>query len=395
MAKIQFLIWPEKGHLNSTFKLAKALQSRGHTVIYSQLFVLEEYIRAQGLDFAPLFAELFPKGYEVHRNHKIGIHDEVAKSIKQHAMDPRQSGQDLFRNELVAIFEKLKPELLVMDATFARPLLPVRRQSDPPCIMLHTTIRNPYDHITFPLASSMITLFMCPEEFELPQQPRMPQVRYVEAACDLLRKQTRAFPWNRVDDSRKLLYCSLGTQTHWAEGWKTAWSQQTLKRFLQAVVDAMATRPDWQLVMAHGIQFRAEDFQSVTPDALLVSEAPQLEILKRASLVITHGGFNTVKECIFFGVPMLVFPLTEDQPANAARVEHHGLGVVANIETASGESIGLLIDRIDRDPGFKSRVDAMKEVFLRVEREQPAVRIIEDMLGVKNGTGIAMQTVAG
>ena len=92
---------------------------------------------------------------------------------------------------------------------------------------------------------------------------------------------------------------------------------------------------------------------------------------------------------------MLVFPLTEDQPANAARVEHHGLGLVANIETASEESIGLLIDRIDRDPEFKSRVDAMKEVFLRVEREQPAVRIIEDMLGMKNGTGIAMQTVAG
>ena len=78
---------------------------------------------------------------------------------------------------------------------------------------------------------------------------------------------------------------------------------------------------------------------------------------------------------------MLVFPMTEDQPANAARVEHHGLGVVANIETASAESIGSSIDRIDRDPGFKSRVDAMREVFLRVEREERAVTIIENHLG--------------
>jgi len=384
MATIQFLMWPETGHLNSSFKLAKSLKSRGHAVVYSQLLPFEEYIRAEGLDFAPLFAELFPKGYQIHQDHRIGLHDQLIISIKQYAITNRKTSRDFLRQELAATFEKLRPQLLLMDTPFAGPLLPVRRPGDPPCIMLNTNIRNPYDYVSFGFASGLTTLFLCPEEFELPQKQRVPQFRYVEASCDLRRKQTREFPWDRVDESKKLVYCSLGTQSHWShQGTNHAFHARILKNFLQAVIQAMATRPEWQLIMSLGIELCAEDFHSIPSNALLVSEAPQLEILKRSSLAITHGGFSTVKECIFFGVPMLVFPLREDQPANAARVKHHGLGLVAEIETVTVESLGSLIDQIERDPGFKSRVDAMKEVFLRVEQEEPAVNIIEDFLEMK------------
>ena len=381
MATIQFLAWPEKGHLNSTFKLAKSLKSRGHAVVYSQLFVFEEYIRAEGLDFIPLFADLFPRGFQIPQGHEVGLHVEVGKRITQHAIAQRTTSQGFLRKELDAMFEKLNPQLVVMDTVFSEPLLPVRRQGDPPWILLSTNIRNPYDDLLLPYVKGLTTLFLCPKEFDLPQKLKVPDSHYVEAACDLERKQMHGFPWDRVDQSKKLLYCSLGTQSHWSHrGENHALHQQTLKNFLQAVVDAIASRPDWQLVMSLGIQLRAEQFQRIPPNALLVSETPQLEILKKASLAITHGGFSTVKECIFFGVPMLVFPMREDQPANAVRVEHHGLGLVGDIETASVEKLGALIDKVGCDPEFKSRISAMREVFLRVEREQPAVRIIEDFL---------------
>jgi UDP:flavonoid glycosyltransferase YjiC (YdhE family) len=381
MATIQFLMFPEKGHLNSSFKLAKSLKSRGHAIVYSQLFAFEEYIRAEELDFAPLFPELFPKGYQIHQDYKVSLLDELEIIINQLARAHHKTGRYFMQSELGAMFERLKPQLLVMDSSFAKPVVPNRWQGDPPCILLNTTITNPYENVLFPFVAGMTTLFLCPEEFDLPHQQKMPQFRYVEASCDLLRKQTCTFPWDRVDESKKLLYCSLGTQSHWShQGTNHALHQRTLKQFLQAVIKAMAARPDWQLIMTLGIEFRAEDFQFIPANALLVSEAPQLEILKKASLVITHGGFSTVKECILFGIPMLVFPIRDDQPANATRIEHHGLGVVSDIETASGESIGLLIDKIDSDARFKSRVDAMREVFLRVEREEPAVKIIEDFL---------------
>ena len=130
-------------------------------------------------------------------------------------------------------------------------------------------------------------------------------------------------------------------------------------------------------------QMRAEDFHSVPANALLVDYAPQTEILRKASFAITHGGLNTIKDCIFLRVPMLAFPLRGDQIGNAERVAFHGLGLAASIQTASTESISLMMGQLERDPGFKSRLEAMRKVFLRIEREQRAVTIIEERLAEK------------
>lgn len=79
----------------------------------------------------------------------------------------------------------------------------------------------------------------------------------------------------------------------------------------------MAGRADYQLVMTTSDRICAKDFHSVPANALLVNYAPQTELLRKASLAITHGGTNTVKDCIFLGVPMLVFPLRETRLGTA------------------------------------------------------------------------------
>src|SRR6185295_18195576 len=128
-------------------------------------------------------------------------------------------------------------------------VIPNRRPGDPPCILLNTTIINQYEKMLLPFISGMTTLFLCPEEFDLPHHQKVPEFRYVEASIDLLRKQTGAFPWDRVDQCKKLLYCSLGTQSHWShQGTNHELHQRTLQSLLQAVVKAMAARPDWQLI---------------------------------------------------------------------------------------------------------------------------------------------------
>jgi UDP:flavonoid glycosyltransferase YjiC (YdhE family) len=372
---------PEKGHINSSFKIAKTLKSRGHAVVYSQLYDFEEYICAQGLEFVPLFGELFPKGYQVHRDYRASLSEGLATQLNEVAAARHQTTLDFLREEMAAILERAKPHVLVMDSYIAKGMVPARRPGDPPCILLNSTIVDPYDDTTFAAVSGMTTLFLCPEEFDLPREQKVPQYRHVEASCDLLRKEMAGFPWGRVDEGKKLVYCSLGTQTHWShEDTDHELNQRILRNFLQAVVSVMNARADWQLIMSLGAHLRAEEFHNVPANALLVNEAPQLQILKKASLVITHGGLNTIKECILIGVPMLVFPLRGDQLGNAARVVFHRLGLAANIETATVESIISLMDKMERDTGLASRVESMREVFLRREREGRAVTMIEDCL---------------
>lgn len=70
---------------------------------------------------------------------------------------------------------------------------------------------------------------------------------------------------------------------------------------------------------------------------------PQVAILRRAAMAITHGGNNSVTEALACGVPTVVLPFSTDQFAGAAAVERAGLGVALDPNTAD---VGRLRDAV-------------------------------------------------
>ena len=91
---------------------------------------------------------------------------------------------------------------------------------------------------------------------------------------------------------------------------------------------------------------------------VLQRRVPQLEVLRHVDAVITHGGNNTVQECLSAGRPLVVLPFGGDQAANAHRVVRLGVGVrldAAGLEQAAvAEAL-----RVALSPPLRERGNAL------------------------------------
>ena len=83
---------------------------------------------------------------------------------------------------------------------------------------------------------------------------------------------------------------------------------------------------------------------------------PQASILPQVDLVITHGGNNTVTECLHFGKPMVVLPLFWDQYDNAQRLDETGFGVRLATYDHEPAELRAAIDRLLGDEALRARL---------------------------------------
>lgn len=90
---------------------------------------------------------------------------------------------------------------------------------------------------------------------------------------------------------------------------------------------------------------------------------PQLTLLRKSRLFITHGGFNSIKEAIFCSVPMIVMPLNPrfDQFANAERVQALGIGIKADIRSVSPSQLKNKIEQVLYSDSFREAMSDVKK----------------------------------
>ena len=138
------------------------------------------------------------------------------------------------------------------------------------------------------------------------------------------------FPWDRLDD-RPLVYISLGT----------IFNQQTA--FYRACAEALANSA-YQVVLSSG----AAGLESPPPGWIVRDRVPQLQLLERAGVFLTHGGMNSTQEALWRGVPMAFAPQHGDQFLVAARAAELGAGVVLP-PAAGSEHIRAVIDDLFGD----------------------------------------------
>jgi MGT family glycosyltransferase len=115
-------------------------------------------------------------------------------------------------------------------------------------------------------------------------------------------------------------------------------------------------------------------------DPIIVRNAPQLELLKKASVVVTHAGPNTVLESLLEGKPMLALPIALDQPAVAAHVARLGAAEVLAPHKCSSTNIRLALTKLITDSQYRSSAQRIQEQLKRLHGTSLAAEIIEESL---------------
>jgi UDP:flavonoid glycosyltransferase YjiC (YdhE family) len=95
------------------------------------------------------------------------------------------------------------------------------------------------------------------------------------------------------------------------------------------IADALADQP-YDVVIALGNGIPLDALGDVAQNIRVGGYLPQNRILERASVVVNHGGYNTVSAALGAGVPMFLLPMGADQPYNTERSITAGaaLGVI-------------------------------------------------------------------
>jgi MGT family glycosyltransferase len=195
-------------------------------------------------------------------------------------------------------------------------------------------------------------LYLFPAELDYRRERRLGPTWHNLGTC----VRTTDGPWGPPeDDGRALVYLSLGSLGSADVG------------LMRELVDLLADTPH-RYVVSRGPR-HAE--YGLADNMIGAEFLPQTSVLAHVDAVITHGGNNTVTECMWFGRPMLVLPIFWDQHDNAQRLAETGYGLRLDTYRRTRAQLHAAVDRLLGDEALRSRCT---EAGQRLRREPGTIR---------------------
>ncbi|MEO1352711.1 MAG: nucleotide disphospho-sugar-binding domain-containing protein, partial [Cyanobacteria bacterium J06635_15] len=218
--------------------------------------------------------------------------------------------------------------------------------------------------------SQLAQLSQQPVEFEFPRKELPSVFHFTGPYNNPFSQETVSFPYERLS-GQPLIYTSMGTV------------QNQLLWIFQKIAEACVGL-DAQLVIALGREADPDALPKLSGNPIVVSYAPQLELLKKASLTITHAGLNTTLESLSNGVPLVAIPITNDQPGVAARIAWTGTGEVIPLNQLTAEKLRSAIARVFTEDSYQKNALRLQEAIHRAGGVNRATDIIEQAVSTGN-----------
>jgi MGT family glycosyltransferase len=224
----------------------------------------------------------------------------------------------------------------------------------------------PYSFFSTNPYSKLLQLSQQPAEFEFPRRELPSVFHFTGPYSNPASREPVPFPYEKLT-GQPLIYASMGTL------------QNRLLWVFQMIAEA-CVELDVQLVIALGGGTSPESLPEFPGNTIVVGYAPQLELLQRATLTITHAGMNTTLESLSNGVPMVAIPISQEQPGIAARIAWTGTGEVVTLSRLSVPRLRAAIQRVLTEDSYRKNALRMHEAIRRAGGVSRAADLIEQVV---------------
>ena len=403
--------------------LARSLQTRGHQVVFFGLPDAERVVRFAGLRFVAFGEKEYPVGATpTAYAHLARLKGEAVARYSFEEMHPRRCQTTL--DELPARLETEDVDGLVIDTIhFFAELAAIRLSipyvhiwnvlhidtsgQTPPCLFgwsyetgAAAIVKNleavnkcrarlsPLIAVARDWAESQglqidwnepdVTLSkravitQTPREFDFPNTSWPDYFHYAGPFTDERGREPIPFPWDRLNGT-PLIYASMGTLVNGDEN------------VFNSIIEAVSGIEGVQLVLSTGKNIDINALRSLPANAIVAPSLPQVQLLSRASICITHAGINTVLEALSAGVPLVAIPVGFDQPGIAARITYHRVGECLPAATLTTEELSAAIRNVLSDETFRRNAQRLQDSIARTDGLGLATDLVEKSLVGANG----------
>jgi MGT family glycosyltransferase len=338
MSKIVFFSIPAHGHTNPTLPVVSELVSIGNDVWYYSFLDFKEKIERTGAKFIPC-DEFLPPISQQELNRKVGkdfaaliemivdttiaLDEKVCMELREFQPDYIVSDSLCFWGKLFA--KKLGIPYICSTTTFAfnKHTAKLMKRSLKEILGMITGMprinkkmqllkSHGYEVDNF---ISIIqndnetdTIVYTTKEFQPMAESFSDRFAFVGPSI----RQSPEVPDER--NGRKFIYISLGTVLNQNED------------FYQNCITAFADS-DYDIMMSVGEKTEIASLDRIPENFIVKNHVDQIAILQKADVFITHCGMNSVNESLFYGVPMVLFPLHSEERVVANRVAELGAGI--------------------------------------------------------------------
>ncbi|MFM7406527.1 MAG: glycosyltransferase [Cuspidothrix sp.] len=205
-----------------------------------------------------------------------------------------------------------------------------------------------------------------PAELEFPRKNLPEWFHFTGPYHNSTGREVADFPFDKLT-GQPLIYVSMGT------------IQNRLLNVFQAIAEACQNL-DAQLVISLGGSADPQVLQGLAGNPLVVRYAPQLQLLEKADLTITHAGMNTTLECLTNGVPMVAIPIANDQPGIASRIVWSGCGEAIPVKDVNVDNLRKAITKVFTEPAYKNNALRLQAAIKKAGGTKRAVDIIEQAI---------------